>query len=255
MNVLIVLAHPDGRSFNASLARRAKAVFTARGDAVRVSDLYRSEFDPCEGPRHFGARRDTRAFDVQSEQRFSWESGTLSSDVRLEIDNILWADLVILQFPLWWFGPPAILKGWMDRVFVYGGLYTSARRHDRGVCRGKKAVLSVTAGSAEASCAYDGREGDTKLILWPLLYALRYVGFTVLDPSIIYGVHGGLRRGAERESRFAVAIERYATLLQKIELVPAVPFNADSDWDENGKLKPGAIAYSPFIRHEERLAL
>ncbi len=76
--------------------------------AVRTSDLYRSSFDPSEAARNFSVRRNPDAFDAQAEQRFSWESGSLPSDVRDEVDKILWADLVIVQFPLWWFGPPAM---------------------------------------------------------------------------------------------------------------------------------------------------
>src|SRR6056297_3040885 len=53
---------------------------------------------------------------------------------------------VILQFPLWWHGPPAILKGWFDRTFPSGGVYTSRMRYDDGFFKGKQAVLSVTAG-------------------------------------------------------------------------------------------------------------
>lgn len=251
MNTLIVLAHPDSRSFNAHLARAARDARAACGDRVELSDLYAADFDPREAGHHFANRRDPERFDAAAEQRHSWERGALPADVAGELDKLLAADLVILQFPLWWFGPPAMLKGWIDRVFIYGAMYSSARRHDRGVGRGKRALLCVTTGSSEAACSPDGREGDTRLVLWPTLYTLRYVGFTVLEPVLIYGVRSGLAgdAAAAQDLRLAGATQRYRDLLADLDAAPVVPFNGDDDWDGAEKLKPGAPVYSPFIRH------
>jgi NAD(P)H dehydrogenase (quinone) len=201
--------------------------------------------------RYFSLRRNPDQFDAATEQRFSWEQNALPGDVSSELAKILVADLVIVQFPLWWFGPPAILKGWIDRAFVYGALYSSARRHDRGMCSGKQVLMCVTTGSTEAACAPDGREGDTRLMLWPTLYAFRYVGFTVLEPFLIHGVRSSLR-GADAEAqarRLAGETERYRQRLLALHDAPAIAFNSDDDWDEAGKLKSGAPVHSPFIRH------
>ncbi len=253
MNVFIVLSHPEPQSFNAHLAACARAVFEEANHAVRVSDLYASNFDPREAPRHFPTLSDPERFDAQREQRFNWDRRSLPCEVQTEIEKIFWADLVILQFPLWWFGPPAILKGWMDRVFVYGGLYTGTRKHDRGPCQGKNALMCVTTGSSEAACSHDGREGDTELILWPSLYALRYVGFNVLRPFIIHGVRGGLvDADARAQHRYLSEKGRtYKNYLLNIDRAPEVVFNSDRDWDEQGKLRSGAAVYSPFIRHDQ----
>src|SRR5262245_27525373 len=196
MNALVILAHPEPLSFNGHLARCARDALAADGHAVEISDLYAAGFDPREAGHHFARRRDPDRFDAAAEQRFGWEHQALPSDVAGELDKVLAADLVILQFPLWWFGPPAMLKGWIDRVFVYGGLYSSGRRHDRGVCRGKRALVCVTAGSSEAACSPDGREGDTRLVLWPTPDALRYVGVTVPPPVLMHGVRSDLRGDA-----------------------------------------------------------
>ena len=162
MNVVIVLAHPETMSFNGHLACMAAQTLTEEGALVRLVDLYGAHFDPCEGPRHFQVRRCPERFDAQTEQRFSYEHGLLPSDVEREMEQVRWADVVLLQFPLWWFGLPAMLKGWMDRVFVYGGLYSSSNRRDSGVCRNKKAVMCDTTGSSEKACAHNGIEGDTR---------------------------------------------------------------------------------------------
>lgn len=250
MNVLIVLAHPEPQSFNAHLARRARDALIGHGHTVELSDLYAANFDPREAAGHFAIRRDPACFDAAAEQRHSWDRQALPADVRGELDKILAADLVVLQFPLWWFGPPAILKGWFDRVFVYGGLYSSARRHDRGVCRGKQAMLCVTTGSSAEACAPDGIEGDPELVLWPTLYTLRYVGFTVRRPHLIHGVRSGLA-GAEADaqrSRLAIEAEQLTERLLDLERVPLVAFNTDDDWGDDGKLRDTAPVHGPFIR-------
>jgi len=89
-----------------------------------LTDLYATGFDPCEGPTHFGSRHDTELFHTQTEQRYNAENQSLAPEVNAEMQHLHDCDLLVVHFPLWWFGPPAILKGWMDRVFVYGHMYT-----------------------------------------------------------------------------------------------------------------------------------
>lgn len=257
MKVLIVLAHPEPNSLNAHLAWCARDTLSSHVHRIQISDLYASRFDPREAAWQFAARCNPQRFDVQVEQQFAWEHNALPSDVHAETKKVISADLLILHFPLWWFGLPAILKGWIDRVFVYGGLYSGARTHDRGPCRGKRILMCVTTGSSEMACSHNGREGDTHLMLWPHLYTLRYVGFTVLQPFLIHGVRGGLR-GEEEQAHRAYVLRRilnYRELLTHIDDAPVVPFNSDDDFDSNGTLKPGAPVYSPFIGHERRLCL
>lgn len=257
MNALIVLAHPEPQSYNAALTQVAQESLVARGAAVRISDLYARQFEPDEHARHFPQRKNPVRFDAQNEQRFNAEHATLPADVQREIDGLLWADLVVLQFPLWWFGMPAILKGWMDRVFVYGTLYSGRRRFHAGVCRGKRAMLSVTTGSSAEACMYNGQEGDTRLIIWPIQYALHYVGFTVLEPNLITGVRESHpEEDAAAQHRYLEAqLRNYRLRLTKLESIPAVLFNSQDDWDERRKLKPTAPVYSPFIRQQADLCL
>jgi len=257
MNVLIVLAHPEPQSFNGSLARVAAETFVAGGNVVRISDLYARQLAPDEHARHFSRRKNPLRFDAQTEQRFNSNRGTLPVDVVREIDDLLWADFVVFQFPLWWFGMPAILKGWMDRVFLYGELYTGARRFHAGVCQGKRAILSVTAGSSAEACSPDGQEGDTRLILWPIHYALHYVGFTVLEPSLITGVRGGYvgDEAAAQDRYLGAQLQAHRLRLGNLNDMPVIPFNRPDDWDERHKLKLNAPVHSPFIRHQADEAL
>lgn len=75
----------------------------------------------CVNSHRSMASSDGDYFSTLDEQRHAVESGALPADVQHEIARLMRADLVILQFPLWWHAQPAMLKGWFDRVFAYGG--------------------------------------------------------------------------------------------------------------------------------------
>lgn len=255
MNAHIVLAHPEPRSFNAHLAALARLTLEERGWTVSISDLHAMGFDPCERAAHYHNRLDPERFNAQAEQHHASKTGTVPAVVRDEIDRLDQADLVILQYPMWWHLPPAILKGWLDRVFVYGEVYRSDFRFDRGRFLGRKAMLSLTVGTSAETYAFDGRSGDIDLLLWPVYFSLAYVGFGVLAPHVAYGVEAGLRYSDPREveERLARIQAEYVARLQQIETEAAIPFNGMGDWGENGRIKAAAPAYSPFIRHRERL--
>lgn len=105
MQVLVVLAHPLKDSFAAAIARTAVAALRDRGHTVDLLDLYAENFDP----RLTAAERD------------SYMTGSYDlSDIAPYAERLKAAEVLILVFPQWWFGPPAILKGFIDRTFVPG---------------------------------------------------------------------------------------------------------------------------------------
>ncbi len=240
MNVLIVLAHPERASFNGGLADIAKQRLQDEGHLVDVDDLYGEEFDPVERPGHYSDRVDADYFAPLNEQRAHYERGLLPTDVQREIARLEWADIVIFQFPLWWHAQPAILKGWFDRVLVYGGLYSGSRRYNRGHFQGKKAICSVTAGSPEKAFMPFGRAGDMVEWLWPTHSSLYYVGFDVLAPQVSYGVQGGGIQYQD-ESVFKAQLEQkkvaWTERLAGLSSEPSIPFTGWDDWDEDGVLK------------------
>lgn len=257
MQAHIVLAHPEAESFNAHLAGIARQSLETRGWSVSLSDLYSMGFDPCERASHYRHRHNPDRFDAQAEQRFASEQGTIPDEIKEEIARLDEADLVILQYPMWWHLPPAVLKGWFDRVFVYGEVYASKRRFETGRFAGKRAMLSLTVGTSPETYAHDGRSGDISLLLWPVNFTLAYVGFEVLSPFVAYGVEAGLRYSdaSEVEARLKQAASDLATRLKTVEDEEVIPFNRMSDWGEDGRIKPSADAFSPFIRHREQLDL
>ncbi|MEM7222301.1 MAG: NAD(P)H-dependent oxidoreductase [Pseudomonadota bacterium] len=251
MKAHIVLAHPEAKSFNAQLSGVSQKVLGTAGWQTTLSDLYAMDFDPREGPHHYSARKNTDVFHAQTEQRHNADNETTPSDVSVEVQNILDSDLLIVHFPLWWFGMPAILKGWMDRVFVYGRMYRSVMRYDKGICAGKKMIACVTTGASEEACSHNGREGDTRLHLWPILFSFRYLGFEVFEPEIFHGVGGvafveGHDSGLSTLDTYA---ERWTTALETLASRPLVPYNRDHHFDDSKRLISGAPVHSPFVRH------
>ncbi len=250
MRAHVVLAHPEKKSFNGHLSGISQQVLGAAGWQTTLSDLYAMDFDPREGPRHYAGRKDPEVFHAQTEQRHGADNESLPPDVDAEIRHLLQADLLIVHFPLWWFGMPAILKGWMDRVFVYGRMYRSVMRYDRGICAGKKAIACVTTGASEDSCAFNGREGDTQLHLWPLLFPFRYLGYEVYQPQVFHGV-GGVAFIENDEgglNTLEIYSNRWRETLSNLDSRPLLSYNPDTDFDDSKRLLADAPAYSPFIR-------
>ena len=171
LNALIVYAHPEERSFNAAMRRVAAETLAEHGHAVDISDLYRDGFDPVPRIAEFSGRADPDHFDLMREQAYANQFGTLAPDVAREQERVARADLILLQFPFWWWSMPAILKGWIDRVFSNGFAYGSRS------LAGKSAMLCLTAETKERRFAADAD--------YPILESieggiLRYCGLTVL---------------------------------------------------------------------------
>ena len=257
MHAHFVLAHPEPQSFNAHLVRSGAAALQADGWTVSVSDLYAMGFDPCERPEHYVDRANPARFDAQVEQRRASETGSLPKPVAEELTLMDRADALILQYPMWWHLPPAMLKGWFDRVVAYGAAYTSKKRFEAGRFAGKRAMLPVTVGTAHATYQHDGRSGDIDLMLWPVNFTLAFVGYGVLKPFVAYGVEAGLRYSdaAAVEERLKAIVAEFRTAVPRLAERETVPFNRMEEWGPDGRIKPGAPVYSPFVRRKQRLVL
>jgi NAD(P)H dehydrogenase (quinone) len=257
MHAHFVLAHPEPRSFNAHLVRSGAAALAAEGWTVSTSDLYAMGFDPCERPEHFSDRADPARFDAQAEQRRAAEAGALPKAVTDELALMDRADLIVLQYPMWWHLPPAMMKGWFDRVLAYGEAYTSRKRFENGRFVGKRAMLSVTVGTSRDTYAYDGRSGDIELMLWPVNFSLAYVGFEVLAPFVAYGVEAGLRYSDPTvvEARLQAIVADFCAALPGHRDRAIIPFNRMEEWGADGRIVAGAPVHSAFVRRKSRLEL
>ena len=187
MNVFIVYAHAEPKSLNGAFFQTAQDTLRAAGHTVTTSDLYAMKFDPVSDRRNFTTVKNAGFFKQQIEELHATEAGGFASDIEAELRKMEACDLMIWQFPLWWFGLPAILKGWVDRVFAMGRTYGGEQFYENGVFKGKRALLSVTTGGPEAVYQKGGWNGDIHAILRPIQRGiLRFAGWSVLAPNIVY---------------------------------------------------------------------
>ena len=187
MNVFMVHAHAEPQSFNGAMFQTAQDTLRAAGHAVVTSDLYAMQFDPVSDRRNFTTVKNPDYFKQQLEEMHATEVGGFAADVEAELRKLEGCDLMIWQFPLWWFGLPGILKGWVDRVFAMGRTYGGERFYENGVFTGKRALLSVTTGGPEAVYQKGGWNGDIHAILRPIQRGmLRFTGWAVLRPNLVY---------------------------------------------------------------------
>jgi NAD(P)H dehydrogenase (quinone) len=245
MKVLLVFAHPEPRSLNGALRDVAVRELEAQGHEVRMTDLYadgwKSEVDRADFP---ALAPDTR-FKPAEASGEAFTAAALTADVRAEQEKLLWADVLILQFPLWWFTMPAILKGWVDRVYAYGfaygvGEHSDTRWGDRygeGTLAGKRAMLLVTAGGWEEHYGADGVNGPIDDLLFPINHGiLFYPGYDVLPPFVAYRVDRLDAAG------FEPVAERLRERMRTLGSTPPIPYRRQNGGDyliPSMTLRPG----------------
>jgi NAD(P)H dehydrogenase (quinone) len=189
MNVLIVHAHPEPKSFTSAMCRTAASELGARGHVVALSDLYAMGFDPVAKSEDFLDRSNPDYLTYALEQRHAYAHGTLRCDIAREIDKLVSCDLLILSFPVFWFSVPAIMKGWIDRVLISGLAYGGRRVYERGGFTGRKALIAATLGGRAHMFGERALHGPMEDMLRPLVRGtLQYVGFEVLPPFLAFHV-------------------------------------------------------------------
>ncbi|WP_160000019.1 NAD(P)H-dependent oxidoreductase [Roseomonas sp. 18066] len=197
MNILLVFAHPEPRSLNGALRDVAVAALRAEGHAVRVTDLYAEGWKAVVDREDFPGLAPEERLRAAAASAAAFEAGALTADVRAEQEKLLWADALILQFPLWWYSMPAILKGWVERVYAYGFAYGVGEHSDRhwgdrfgeGTLAGKRAMLLVTAGGWAEHYSARGVNGPIDDLLFPINHGiLFYPGYQVLPAFVAYRV-------------------------------------------------------------------
>jgi len=132
MNCLIIYSHFNPGSFNHALVEVLMETL-GKSHQVKVRDLYALSFNPV--------------LTVQDMEGL--ERGTPSPDVQAEQDLVRWADALFFVFPIWWSSMPAIMKGYIDRIFSFGFAYTMGEMGPQGLLQGKKVYLINTTGADE----------------------------------------------------------------------------------------------------------
>jgi NAD(P)H dehydrogenase (quinone) len=242
MNVLWIYAHPDPKSLNAGLRDAGLRLLEEDGHDVVLSDLYAMSWKPTLDHDDLGGLPDPPP-QLSRATRAAYEQRTLPADIRAEQAKLLAADTLVLQFPLWWYSTPAILKGWIDRVFTKGFAYGlrdpdhpgRTFRYGAGPLSGRRAQVIATIGSPAPAMGPRGINGQLDQVLFPLLHGtLFYVGMDVLPPLAI---HGADRVSTEDYDAAVTALGDRLRELQEIEPIPYRHQNL-GDYDDDLVLDP-----------------
>lgn len=191
--VLIVYAHPEPTSLTCQFVTQTIQTLELQGHTVLQSDLYGMGWKASFDERDFPSRVDKDRLDFIQESGHAYLTNQQTQDVTEEQRKLLASDAVIFHFPLWWFGMPAILKGWIDRVYAFEFAYGykgegNRYRYGDGILKGKRALLSIMVGGAADDYSPRGINGPLDELLFPITHgALFFPGMDVLPTHAIYG--------------------------------------------------------------------
>ncbi len=233
MKFYIILAHPESKSFNSSIAKEAFNHLLESGHEVRFNNLYKNNFNPLLSRKDFQIQSNNELVQFPKAQLESFTNNSTSPDIKKEHDNIEWSDIIILQFPLWLYGMPAILKGWCDRVLSEGFAHQPSKNiwFDNSCLNNKKLLLSITTNGRRNTFSHNGRHGSLDIILWPIINAFSFSGFKIIKPFIAFNV---LRiRDTDRNS----IINNFKDLLNNINKANLVNIHILNDYKTDGSLK------------------
>jgi len=130
MKTLVIIASHSKNSFNNAIKEKAVASLKEKGHEVAVRDLYELNFSPV-----------LTASDFEK-----LHSGNLPEDILKEQEYVSWAEKIVVIYPVWWTGMPAILKGYFDRIFLFGFAYKIDKTGVVKLLEGKEALIFSTSG-------------------------------------------------------------------------------------------------------------
>lgn len=133
MKALVIYTHPNPASFNAAILGLVKDELVNKGAEVKVKDLYAMNWNPVLSANDF-------------QQLIA---GKAPEDIAREQGDVIWADVLVLISPIWWFSVTAMLKGYIDRVFSQGFAYDYTEKGPIGLLKGKRAAVITTSGADE----------------------------------------------------------------------------------------------------------
>ncbi|MET4082677.1 NAD(P)H dehydrogenase (quinone) [Pedobacter sp. UYP30] len=161
MKHLIIYAHPDPSSLNNQLKNTLIEHLLNNGEEVELRDLYQLNFNPVLSLK-----------DAEGQRK-----GKVANDVEKEQEFISWADSITFVYPIWWTGLPAIMKGYIDRVFSYGFAYQYQNGIQQGLLAGKQAIIINTHGKSKTEYAETGMDEALSLTSDKGIYA--YCGLEI----------------------------------------------------------------------------
>ncbi len=170
MKHLVIYCHPNPKSFNHAILEVYSNELKSKGHEVRVRDLYALDFDPVLKPQDFELM----------------QKGQVSSDVKLEQEQIQWAQIITFISPIWWAGFPSRLKGYIDRVFSYGFAYKIDKEGIKGELADKKVLILNTTGTPENVYQVTGMFKSLNQIMEQGIF--QFCGMAIVEHKYFAGV-------------------------------------------------------------------
>lgn len=163
MKNLIVYAHPHSGSLNHFFKQTVLESLQKSGEEIEVRDLNQINFNPVLSLEDMNGQR----------------MGKVADDVKKEQDFIAWSDRIVFIYPIWWTGMPAIMKGYIDRVFSYGFAYRYDQGIQKGLLTGKKTIIINSHGKSNAE--YEAMGMDKALALTSDTGIFTYSGLEIQE--------------------------------------------------------------------------
>jgi NAD(P)H dehydrogenase (quinone) len=253
-NILIVHAHHEPKSFSSALARTAAEAFIAQGHSVEFSDLYAQGFNPVSDRRNFTTVANPDYLKQQDEEQYATKNNGFAPDLEAEMRKVEKCDLMIFSFPLWWFGLPAILKGWVDRVFAMGRFYGRGKWYENGMGRGKRALVLMTTGGGQNMYGRTGMHPTIDKVLAPVHHGIFWFnGFSPVPPFVAWSAAHGTDE--QRKATLEQLRGRLKNIFEEpvIQLPRAAEFEKDTFADTFARFMATAAADGPLDAEAVRL--
>lgn len=162
MNILLIYCNPNSESYSNAIKEILTEVCSDNGHDVRVRDLYALNFNPV-----------LTITEMEAVKR-----GDIPDEIKEEHDHIRIAELIILIYPLWWNGPPALLKGYVDRVFSYGFAYAYNEQGAVKLLTAKNIIIFTPNGTPKDIYEKNGRYSSINQAMHDGIF--RFCGMNVL---------------------------------------------------------------------------
>jgi NAD(P)H dehydrogenase (quinone) len=200
---LVVLGHPSPESFNSALAQAYISTVRSNGQHAVLRDLYALDFDPL----------------LKEIERTASDMTVVPDDARHELELATQSDVVVFVYPLWFGAPPAIVKGYLDRVFGAATRYTDFYTPGKSPFAGKRLAVISTSGSSLPWLEGQG--------IWISLrqsfdqYLKAVIGFSRCDHYHADGIVDGL--GPSHAARVFYEVTEFANKVCSAPAHAAVP--------------------------------
>ena len=130
MKTLVVYCHPNPQSFSAALNAKTVETLKARGHELRCFDLYAENFQPV--------------LTLEEREAYLPNPSLIEARVQPHVDALRWAEHLVFVFPIWFYGPPAMLKGWLERVWLPGVAFLPPPQKGKAAVPGLRHIQRLT---------------------------------------------------------------------------------------------------------------